>query len=923
MKKDNKHNRRAKRRLKQGKRIMSLLLAGVLLCSEGAAGLFVKASGKSWAELSAACAPSSADQAQDGETETDPAVLYAESAADPVVAKILAQVEAAEKKAAGRSETDTPPAQEAETEVQAAQGTEAHDADGLQDAEDTASGEDTENAGGSQDTASGGDTETDGGSQDAEDTASEVRTESAGGSKAAGSGLTGAISGVKAMSRAEAASVNATTEGSTAGAAAGATTEAATTEELDNSSELLKDDHGRITLWEWNLVTKNNFGTTMGDGKFHPSMLFFYDSDTNRDRNKWKDLDPVGFISTYADKAHIWRGITDSNYWHVFDVVTTDRNTWNAWWGQQIGWNCAGGKPVCDSLNEDESKWIKLDDQYDDLNGTGVYLKKKFYTSKGGSLGVPYIKSYKTGTDIIADMGLDNVSQWCAETDIYIQRSSAKKNSNDTSWLDMGKSDDWYLETWRRSGDNYQPRFQIWQGVEGTSGREKRFTFHPAAGDDNSEFWVAKGALIGMDDDDLDWCKIHNNDSEHDKAPNLGVTKTGWIVSYDPKVLRGYGGGEWGADSYYAGNPHYHGWNLLWPETTGIHALFRWYVGTPHVFATIKGQAGTNGKETGGDTTSGEGRVTTIKKGQVYAIKECTYEDAQGKLNTSEGVILPETSKIVIEKGGILSVEANFINNGRIVNNGGTIILKASPDGKTPNGCISPFLETNEGTIECSNGGTIIVMPGCKLFTLSDLCMNNNNDKIDKKGVDYALSLNDGSTIINYGLMVNSYAYMDCSCRIENRKNGVILAAHCRKETDQLLYNAKVTGTGASTSVATIEKMENATYYYYHYLEKRVELYGGIYGKINLSVNLNNTSSNSVIDNKTTKIGSLSENTGSPSAFERLTGFSTANAVTVTNFPVILNDKTATIVNKWEAYYNTAKEEYNFLKYIRLVTPEY
>ena len=71
------------------------------------------------------------------------------------------------------------------------------------------------------------------------------------------------------------------------------------------TTNLLKDEHGRITFWEWNKVTTTNYldlfkrkDGHFQNGSFYPSMLVMHDSEMN----------PTGFISTYADGDHIFYG---------------------------------------------------------------------------------------------------------------------------------------------------------------------------------------------------------------------------------------------------------------------------------------------------------------------------------------------------------------------------------------------------------------------------------------------------------------------------------------------------------------------------------------------------------------------------------------------------------------------------------------
>lgn len=743
------------------------------------------------------------------------------------------------------------------------------------------------------------------------------------------------LAGSMAFTYAARTPVFATETKNDAGSTEAGSTEAGSgsTEDTENKdskpkTEELKDDHGRITIWEWEHVTKKNFTDFMDDNKFHASMFFYIDSDTERKKNNWKTTEPKGFISTYDDKTHIKRSYGDEEWIQYWDKVTNDQATWNTFTNANFNWNCSHSN-FLQAFAEQNSKMIQMDEQSTSLNGTGVYFKEKFVTLKGGSLGVPYVKCVKSGTDIIANLKSGGkFSQWCAQIKMYIQPISSKNASKDNN-LDLGtRSTDTYVEINRGRAGN-EPGISVWKGTVGDN--NKAITLHPATGDDNSDFWVMKN-LIGLNHEELDYCKVCDNDEEKasETGPTVGVTKSGYLVGYEAKRLNGYGGGEYSVDHFTTrGSHHNYARNIFWPEAPGVYALFKWYVGTPHVFATIKGQAGADGKENGGDEVTGEGRVTKIGKGQVYCVKDTTYKDDSGALQRSEGVILPETSTMIIQKGGILSVESNMINNGKIICDGGTIIIKPSEKEGEPDGCISPFMDTKEGTIEVKNGGTIIVMPGCKLFTLSDKCMNDRNSKLYGYGAggDPALLLTSGATIINYGLMVNSYAKMDSSSVIENRKDGVILAAHVRTLKEALLYKSKVTGKGADTKVEYIEPMAYSTYKTKSTIyppKTYFEYYGGIRGVV---VGVDDSSGGGGGDivalpdfMKKNEIVIPAVASAAASSEEKDDG---QTKTTARNAGTIRCDKTATVVHQWKAKVCLDDKDYDFTKQITYFTPEY
>lgn len=212
------------------------------------------------------------------------------------------------------------------------------------------------------------------------------------------------------------------------------------------------------------------------------------------------------------------------------------------------------------------------------------------------------------------------------------------------------------------------------------------------------------------------------------------------------------------------------------------------YVGTPYVFAAIKGE----------EDASGKGSTLTIKKNQLKVVKEGNYSKPDGTSGKSDGVVLPEKSKIVIEEGGILSIEGNFLNNGTIINNGGTIIVK---DG----GCISPFGDTNEGKIKCV-GGDIIVMPGGKMFCLVDGAGSGDKSTDSDPALDLLSSDKGPSSLTNYGLVVLTRCEAAEGNTIENRKDGKLLTIYKRTDSSVLLNDAEVEGSGDDITITGLSK---------------------------------------------------------------------------------------------------------------------
>lgn len=147
--------------------------------------------------------------------------------------------------------------------------------------------------------------------------------------------------------------------------------------------------------------------------------------------------------------------------------------------------------------------------------------------------------------------------------------------------------------------------------------------------------------------------------------------------------------------------------------------------------------------------------TTTIRNGQILSITANDYITSSGDVESQNGVMLKNGDKIVIEKGGILSIEGNLLNNGTIENRGGTILIK---DG----GNIFPFQQGTSptisgcGTIKCI-GGDIIIQEGGALYAgLSD-----------ENGVPCPFQLDESSVLINQGLLVYGTMRLGNGARVE------------------------------------------------------------------------------------------------------------------------------------------------------------
>ena len=559
-------------------------------------------------------------------------------------------------------------------------------------------------------------------------------------------------------------------------------------ENVNSAATVLKDTHGRIVLWKWEKVTQSNVGNLINDDKFHPSMLVRMDSSGNY----------KGFISTFADEEHVYRGYDNGNYPEKFNKLEqSSRDAHGSKVEREIGLS------YC--YNQYSSFFIKLDNQGNSLNDAEVFGQDVFYTN-GSNMGVPYIRAKRIGNTLRTKLKDRNTFR--VDASIVLARASAAKDPNDVSFYEVMdgtlSDDDYFLEKWwyGSGGEKNEPYLYITPKSGKYYTPNYEFCLQPFGAENGGrgDTWVIKADLNEEEDpglDGLDYaiaddCQGKYGDQIDGFSTTL-LTKGGYLLAMD--VRRAGGNGPViSANSYGIGlSPYYSGRNIYDVKVSGAECRFTWYVGTPYTFASLVGQ--------GGDSETGEHGTTIIGKGELLEINNAEYMDVNNRLQRSDGLILPESAKIIINEGGVLSVTTNLINNGKIINNGGTIIIKEG-------GCISPFLDTNEGVVECRNGGNIVVMPEGRLFCLSDIYMKDVDLTTLATQNECSLKLTGGSTLINYGLFANSFCQIDKSSIIENRGKGVIMAAVKRKNINKLLYNAELKIDGDYTTVEGLEPID-------------------------------------------------------------------------------------------------------------------
>ena len=149
--------------------------------------------------------------------------------------------------------------------------------------------------------------------------------------------------------------------------------------------------------------------------------------------------------------------------------------------------------------------------------------------------------------------------------------------------------------------------------------------------------------------------------------------------------------------------------------------------------------------------------------------------------NINGQMIIPEEATLIVEEGGVLSVEGMLINNGLIINRG-TIVLQADasirpfeedvgslyrydPSRANNVKMVNPIgdnYEFHPGSIICEKGSSIVLMGGSRL-----VCGQQGLSRLEL----------DECTVENFGAMVTTTLKCD-GATINNHKSGVMLLGY-------------------------------------------------------------------------------------------------------------------------------------------------
>ena len=127
--------------------------------------------------------------------------------------------------------------------------------------------------------------------------------------------------------------------------------------------------------------------------------------------------------------------------------------------------------------------------------------------------------------------------------------------------------------------------------------------------------------------------------------------------------------------------------------------------------------------------------------------------------------VLPEGTLTTVNAGSVLSVNANVFLNGKIVVDGGTLVLQ---EGSTLMTYSRDEAKAGTGCIEVKNGGSIVVMNNARM------ALGRTNYIDISQSETGQIKLTNGGKIYNFGFIMTGRLIMNDHASIENRKGGEI-----------------------------------------------------------------------------------------------------------------------------------------------------
>ena len=210
--------------------------------------------------------------------------------------------------------------------------------------------------------------------------------------------------------------------------------------------------------------------------------------------------------------------------------------------------------------------------------------------------------------------------------------------------------------------------------------------------------------------------------------------------------------------------------NIFYAESSGIdwgYSQFTLYIGKPVVYPAVR---------------------------QNYVVGEDQF------MHISQNGAMLKNVTITVAKGGVLSIESWFMNNGRIIVDGGTLIVQeaSNPLGDeladdTEDSVMMPFADIHplvSGSLELRNGGELIIMDNTRA------AFSN-------------IKATTGSSILNCGILLAETIDLH-SATLEIRKNSAVLAGYDFREMTSFRTDDLITdGNGNAKMPQMVSRLQS------------------------------------------------------------------------------------------------------------------
>ncbi|MBR4760110.1 MAG: hypothetical protein IK078_08210 [Lachnospiraceae bacterium] len=172
--------------------------------------------------------------------------------------------------------------------------------------------------------------------------------------------------------------------------------------------------------------------------------------------------------------------------------------------------------------------------------------------------------------------------------------------------------------------------------------------------------------------------------------------------------------------------------------------------------------------------------------------------------------VLPQGTVTTVNKGAVMSINSTTFINGKIVVDGGTLVIQ---EGATLMTYSRDGEREGTGCIDVKNGGSVVVMPKARM-------MLGRTDAYSTTGAALGqLKLTEGGKLYNFGEVITSRLIINDNAEIENRKSGSIyagyqfddigMARYYFKDNNYKGYMKRKGGTGGSMISASESSVQS------------------------------------------------------------------------------------------------------------------